>query len=172
MSIAVVKRSVVSLIVAAVLVATTALIAFSQGTGSGQPIAFNHKKHSENNVSCAVCHPFYAMAAKAGIPNVQVCRKCHEDVVYVSTEKTKLLNYIKRQVEIPWRQVNEVPQHVLFSHKRHVVAGKLECLKCHGNMSEIAFPLTEPSIKLTMDKCIECHKTVFKNPNECLACHR
>ena len=106
------------------------------------------------------------------MPNVEVCKRCHEDVVYVSSEKSKLLKYVNAREEIPWQQVHYVPQHVLFSHKRHVVAGKLECSQCHGDVAQVAAPITKPAVKLDMDACIDCHRKAYRNPNECLMCHR
>lgn len=164
--------SVVLLLASVVLIAIVAVVAFPGSGEVKQPIAFNHKKHVENNVSCAVCHQFYDKSAKAGIPDVEICKRCHEDVVYVSSEKQKLLHFVNAREEIPWQQVYEVPQHVLFSHKRHVVAGKLECSQCHGDVAQIVAPITTPAVKLDMDGCIDCHRTAYKNPNECLMCHR
>ncbi len=165
-------RRIVLLLVAAGLIAAVALLAVYGNGEQSQPIAFNHKKHFENNVSCAVCHQSYAKSYKAGMPNVEVCKRCHEDVVYVSSEKSKLLKYVNAREEIPWQQVHYVPQHVLFSHKRHVVAGKLECSQCHGDVAQVAAPITKPAVKLDMDACIDCHRKAYRNPNECLMCHR
>lgn len=153
-------------------IALAAFLAWFQSEGGAQPIAFNHKEHFANNVSCAACHRFYTQSMKAGIPGVDVCRRCHEDVVYVSSEKEKLLKYVNEEEEIPWQQVYRLPDHVLFSHRRHVVAGKLDCAICHGDVTQAAAPITKPMINLDMDGCLKCHRTVYQNADECLACHR
>ncbi len=147
------------------------VLAFHCG-GRTQPIAFNHKKHFENNVGCAVCHQFYEKSTRAGLPGVEVCKRCHEDVLYVSSEKQKLLHFVNAREEIPWQRVYEVPQHVLFSHKRHVAAGKLECSQCHGDVAQSVGSITTQTVKLDMDGCIDCHRAAYENPNECLMCHR
>ena len=163
---------IVRLVAAAGLFALVAVLFLSENEEQRQPIAFNHKTHFDNNVSCAACHQFYGRSPQAGFPGVEVCQGCHEDVLYVSSEKKKLLKYVTGLEDIPWKQVYQVPEHVLFSHKRHIVAGKLECSRCHGDVAQVAAPITKPAINLDMDACIECHRTVFRNPNECLQCHR
>lgn len=148
------------------------LLFITYSSGKKHPIAFNHKKHVENNVGCIVCHRFYEDHAQAGIPDVDVCMRCHEDVVYVSSEKEKLLSYSSSRKKIPWLQVYSVPDHVLFSHRRHVIAGELECEKCHGDVAGMIEPITIRVRNLSMDDCITCHSEVYKNPNECISCHR
>ncbi|HAL56233.1 MAG TPA: hypothetical protein DCP63_07115 [Bacteroidetes bacterium] len=157
---------------AIVLIGATILLAFHSAGDRTQPIAFNHKKHAENNVDCHVCHRHVLESEKAGMPGISVCARCHEDVVHVSPERKKLQTYVSAQMEIPWKTVYDVPQHVLFSHKRHVVAGKLGCPECHGEVSGMSSPFTEPLTDLGMDACVDCHRTLYKNPHECLHCHR
>ena len=154
------------------LALVVAMYALAVSKQRSQPIAFDHKKHTENNVDCIVCHQLYTKSAKAGIPEVQVCRKCHEDVVYVSPEKAKLLKQIQDRGEIPWQRIYRVPPHVLFSHRRHVVAGKLRCAECHGDVARMSSPITSEAITLNMKRCIGCHRANYSNQNECLACHR
>ncbi len=140
--------------------------------GKSHPIAFNHKKHADNNIRCIECHRFYENNARAGIPNIDVCIRCHEDVVYVSSEKQKLLSYISSYESIPWLRMYTVPDHVLFSHQRHVIAGKLDCTKCHGDVAQMIEPIIARARELSMDDCISCHDDVYENPNECISCHR
>ena len=165
------NRQILSLVLVGLIV-VAAVVAFSGSDGARQPIAFSHKKHAENNVTCGVCHKFYDRSAEAGLPGVGVCNGCHEDVVYVSLEKEKLLRFASALEEIPWRQVYEVPQHVLFSHERHVGVGKIGCSQCHGDVAKAAAPITKQAVKLGMDECIDCHRRTYANPNECLMCHR
>ena len=88
------RSTIVPVLITAGLIAVAAVFVFSSGQELGQPIAFNHKKHTENNVICTVCHQFYTQSAKAGIPGLGVCKRCHEDIIYVSSEKEKLLKYM------------------------------------------------------------------------------
>lgn len=143
----------------------------------GQPIAFNHQKHIQNNVKCFTCHQYYADHAMAGIPGVAVCVTCHEDVVYLTPEKEKIQAYYRGGEEIPWKQVYFVPAHVYFSHKRHVTFGGIDCTECHGDATKWTRPLTEPEVRFDMDTCIECHRkmqdrTQLADVYNCNRCHR
>ena len=139
-----------------------------------QPIAFNHKKHRDNNVPCIVCHRFYKEEKRAGIPPVNVCITCHEDVIYPTPEKIKIQNYFSQHKAIPWQQVYKVPGHVFFSHRLHVNRGNLACKSCHGEVGQLEQPVIKQLIPLKMKYCIDCHKTVetIDNPYECIRCHR
>lgn len=139
-----------------------------------QPISFNHKKHTQNNVPCTYCHRYYQTSRTAGIPGKAVCRTCHEDVIYLTAEKEKIRNYLSGPSPIPWQQVYRAASHVFFSHRLHVVSGGLACENCHGKVAEMDQPLTEQTVPLKMQTCISCHEKVssIDNPYECIRCHR
>ncbi len=139
-----------------------------------QPIAFNHKKHVDNNVSCRFCHRFYEKSTVAGIPSVQICVTCHEDVIYLTPEKAKIQQYYRQGKPIPWKQIYRVKQHVYFSHRLHVVKGQLDCALCHGQIARMTRPVEDQPIPIKMDFCIDCHRKVetIENPDECIRCHR
>ena len=149
-------------------------------TGAGQmnqPIQFSHALHSKNNVKCLVCHPYYETTARAGLPGVETCRRCHEDVIQVGPEERKIEAYYQSGREIPWKRIYRVPSHVFFSHRRHVALGRIECRICHGEVAALREPVAEPLKALKMDDCIDCHrrqqeKTSIRNVNECIRCHR
>jgi hypothetical protein len=151
--------------------------ASSHAGASGQPIAFNHQKHIQNNVQCEVCHQYYAKSNIAGLPSVRVCIRCHEDVIFLTPEKEKLQRYSRSGEEIPWKLVSSVPPHVYFSHKRHVTFGKIECSACHGDAAQWTSPPTEPAVPLDMNMCINCHQQMREKTNlvdvyNCNRCHR
>lgn len=178
------------------------LVVFFTQTGSGaeirQPIAFNHKKHTQNYVTCEVCHPLYKDHARAGIPGVKICIRCHEDVIYRTQEKDKIQKYRESGREIPWSRVyrikpdfygldrffygipNKVIGHVYggtnpiyFSHRRHTSIGKIECKKCHGDVANREEPITQPFVEFDMDRCISCHQAQEKKVSvDCADCHR
>lgn len=154
-----------------ILVATTL---FSGRPEIQQPIAFNHKKHKDNNVPCNYCHRFYETNRVAGIPPVSVCVSCHEDVIYVTPEKAKIQKYYREHIPIPWKQVYKAASHVFFSHRLHVTKGGIACESCHGNVADFEKPVTTQPVLLNMKNCIKCHETVdrIENPNECIRCHR
>jgi len=157
-----------------IVVLVAALFLFTADEKVTQPIAFNHKKHYDNNVTCNVCHRFYNTEYRAGIPPVTVCLTCHEDVIYTTPEKAKIQNYARQHKAIPWRQVYKVPAYVFFSHRLHVKQGSLACESCHGAVWQREQPVTKQLIPLKMKLCIGCHQNVkrINNPYECIRCHR
>ncbi|HEA66654.1 MAG TPA: hypothetical protein ENI07_07530 [Desulfobacterales bacterium] len=177
------------------------VVVFAQTGSIGkihQPIAFNHKKHYQNHVSCDVCHPLYKDHERAGIPGVGICLRCHEEIINRIPEKDKIQNYRESGSEIPWIRVyrirpsfygldtllrgipNKVIEHVYggkdsiyFSHRRHVIFGKIDCSNCHGNVTDMEKPITRPSLKMDMDRCMSCHQTQQEEVSvDCVVCHR
>jgi hypothetical protein len=138
-----------------------------------QPVAYSHKVHIENaGLHCTDCHTHAEDNASATVPSLEICQNCHSsDPVSKSPEELKVLKYVAEKKEIPWVRVYKVPDHVYFSHRRHVTKGKLECSLCHGNMNEQAIPVSSPFLPVTMKNCMNCHKE-HKVTNDCLACHR
>ncbi|RKY95189.1 MAG: cytochrome C [Ignavibacteriae bacterium] len=138
-----------------------------------QPIEYNHKIHVEEaDLICIDCHLSVETMSSAMIPNIEICQECHSDEPFTdSPEEIKLLKYIEEEEHIPWQKIYSVPDHVYFSHRRHVSIGDLECSNCHGNVEELESPAPYPSWEPTMDNCIDCHKQ-YKVTFDCLSCHR
>jgi Cytochrome c7 and related cytochrome c len=163
-----------------------------------QPILFNHKKHVQRHVLCKDCHFLYERHSKAGIPGVQRCVRCHEEVIHKTEEKDKIQKYRASGKEIPWTRIylikpdiygldrpfagipNKVLGHVYggkdrfnFSHRLHTIIGKVECLNCHGDVGNMDKPITKSAVKINMDYCVSCHKSQGKEVStDCAACHR
>jgi hypothetical protein len=158
---------------AAILIITIIWTVFGAHHTIIQPIAYNHKVHIEEaGLSCVDCHSTVETMPAATIPNIEICQDCHSDEpISDSPEEVKLLKYIDEGKEIPWQKIYWVPDHVYFSHQRHVTIGELECANCHGNVEELIEPSSYPIQIPTMDNCIKCHKQ-HKVTNDCLACHR
>ena len=156
------------------LVAGVLLLFFLIGLGVGskteQPIAFNHKKHLDQGLECDACHRFYKTQAFSGLPDLNTCLECHKEPVTKSPEEEKIRQFQKKGEEIPWKRLYREPDHVFFSHRRHVVLGKLRCETCHGDIAQRERPPTKPWVKMTMNWCMDCH-TKNKVTNDCLACH-
>ena len=137
-----------------------------------QPILYSHKIHVEKNgLACPVCHVQALSQQKASIPNIEVCKGCHEEAMTESREEAKLVGYIKRNERIPWIQVHRVPGHAYFSHRRHVAIGKIDCSQCHGNVGAMSLPFTKPHVRIKMAFCIDCHDRK-RATTDCAACHR
>lgn len=157
-----------------VLIMLFVWFAFYYGTDDEiQPLAFNHKIHIEGaGLQCADCHLYVDKLPSASIPRLEICQNCHSgDPISESLEEKKLLTHISEGTEIPWKRIYKLPDHVYFSHRRHVVGGEMECSVCHGNVAEMTSPILNAAIPLTKENCMRCHKE--RNvTNDCLTCHR
>ena len=138
-----------------------------------QPIVYNHKLHIEEvELTCIDCHIYVESLPSATIPNISICGECHSDEPMTdSPEEAKLIKYIEEGKQIPWQRIYYVPDHVYFSHRRHVSIGELECINCHGNVEELTEPAPYPVWIPTMNNCIDCHKE-NKITYDCLVCHK
>ncbi len=145
-------------------------ISSSQSLKSKQPIQFNHKIHKEAGIECSNCHIYFKEQKFSGMPPLSICLECHKDSITKSPEEEKLRKLFKEGKEITWEQIYKQPDHVFFSHRRHVAIGKIDCKDCHGPVGESEKPLTKPWVKMTMKWCMDCH-TKAKANNDCLACH-
>ncbi len=137
-----------------------------------QPLAFNHRLHIEDaGMECTDCHLYVLTGSRATIPNIEVCVDCHEETSTESATEARLVEHVQAKTLIPWQKVNRVPDHVLFSHRRHAAIGKIECATCHGAVAERSTPVSRPAVDLSMDACQECHRQSGVS-NDCLLCHR
>lgn len=155
-------------------VVTVVAVVILMGTGSGknapeQPITFSHKIHAGNiKIPCLYCHVNARRSTVAGVPSVQLCMGCHENIAMDEPEVQKLLGYWTRKEPIPWVKVYDQPDFVYFSHKRHIRKG-IACTECHGPV-ETMDRIEEVGV-LDMDRCVSCHKE--RNASiDCLTCHK
>ena len=146
------------------------LVGLGLGSRPDQPIAFNHKKHLDQGVECITCHPYSKEQTFSGMPTLAICLGCHKEPVTESPEEEKIRQFEKKEEEIPWKRLYRQPDHVFYSHRRHVVLGKIECQTCHGNIGQSEVPPSKPWVKMTMKWCMDCH-TKSKVINDCNACH-
>jgi len=146
------------------------LIGSGIGLKDGQPISFNHKRHQEQGVECLTCHPYPKEQNFSGMPTLTTCLECHKEALTKNPEEEKIRQFQKRGEEISWKHLYYQPDHVFFSHRRHVALGKIECKTCHGNIGESEKPPTRPFVQMTMSWCMNCH-VKNKVTNDCLACH-
>jgi hypothetical protein len=128
-----------------------------QGYQPAQPINFSHKVHAgDNQIQCLYCHSAADKSRVAGVPAAEVCMNCHTQIRKDTPEVQKIANAISQNRSIEWLKVNDLPDHVAFSHSRHVTAG-LRCQQCHGPIE------TEDRVSqadtLSMGMCVSCHRT-------------
>ena len=148
-----------------------------------QPIPFNHRIHAgENHIGCTACHAYAERGPVAGIPSMARCQGCHkfvkedEKAPAVTAEIQQLLQRLEEGKAIEWVRVHRLPDHVFFTHQRHVLAG-VRCQTCHGEVEGMeAVRQVSP---LTMGWCLECHRhKQAENPaalarlTDCWTCHK
>lgn len=154
-----------------------------------QPIDFNHAVHVEEvDDGCESCHYFREDGTFSGIPDLESCMECHEDVIGASEEEEKFVaEYVVPEREVPWLVYSRQPDCVYFSHAPHVIAGKMECAECHGHIGESEHARVyeenrisgysrdiwgknisglghEPWERMKMDDCAKCH--AMENVNQ------
>lgn len=147
--------------------------AFTSRDEKTQPLAYNHKSHIDNaSLTCTDCHVTVESSPSATIPSLEVCSTCHSDQpISESGEEKKLLEFVAKGISIPWQRVYSVPDHVYFSHRRHVTKGGLDCKVCHGEVKELITPVSTQFLPTTMENCMKCHREQNVT-NDCLSCHR
>ena len=135
----------------------------------------NHAVHIARDLECVDCHTGVETHAAAGVPAIAICAECHDDPEYsmVRSENGKhILAHVLKGEEPWWPSVHALPDHVVFSHRRHVAIGKIDCKECHGNMeSATTLPVEPVRGILTMDGCMECHERSGASLH-CAACHK
>ncbi len=148
-----------------------------------QPIRFSHRVHAgEAAIGCASCHAYADRGPVAGIPSMARCRGCHKFVKRdaESPAITKELEVLTRKLEenavIEWVRVHRLPDHVFFTHKRHVSSG-VACRECHGDIERM--DVVRQVASLSMGWCLECHRRKQEERpleraglTDCSTCHK
>lgn len=122
-----------------------------------QPIPFSHKLHAgQYKMDCRYCHTGAYKSTNATIPPMNVCMNCHS---VVDVQNHPYIQWLKTAYKegkpIEWVRVYELPDHVRFNHKRHVLKG-VTCETCHGNVKEME--VISQETPLTMGWCLQCHR--------------
>lgn len=137
-----------------------------------QPLPFNHNLHvDEHELECTDCHTQATEHPRATLPGIDICQDCHMESLTETALEDQLLAYTTENREIPWQRIYRVPDHVYFSHRRHVTLGNVPCAVCHGDVPALTEPPQYPLVPVTMDRCMTCHEE-HQLTNDCLACHR
>lgn len=128
-----------------------------QGYEPVQPITFSHRLHAgDNQIPCLYCHSAAEKSKVAGIPAAETCMNCHKRVLKDSPEVQKIARAIEENRPIEWVKINDLPDHAVFNHSRHVVAG-IKCQQCHGPVETM--DRVSQFGTLSMGDCVKCHRT-------------
>jgi hypothetical protein len=156
-----------------------------------QPIEFPHDVHAgKMGINCLYCHTYARRSAVSGIPPLQKCIGCHENIDSVKDKPRikKLFEYWETKRPIPWKKIHNLPDFVRFDHERHVQRFYFQqekpiqevCALCHGDVKTMT--VAEKVAPLTMGWCASCHEQDHKvdsvsaktsnGPNDCSYCHK
>jgi cytochrome c7-like protein len=106
-------------------------------------------------LKCTTCHSGAEKVERAAFPKVEQCKACHTAASW-------------KAPAIPTQRVYRLRDFVVFSHARHVSVAKVECARCHGEVSKADVVTLE--VEHTMKSCMDCHRE-RKATNECNVCH-
>lgn len=160
-----------------ILVLTLILLMMVYGKSNGleaysaprQPIDFFHRVHAgDKGISCEFCHRTVRTSAFAGMPETELCMRCHRVIIPQHWEIQRLHGYWNRHEPVPWVRVNRLPGFVFFDHHAHVTHG-VQCAVCHGSVVEM--DRLHQTAPLSMGWCVACHRS-HNAPSDCWTCHR
>ena len=155
-----------------ILLVATALAVSFRTPAVTQPVAFNHRKHTEQlKIACQLCHQYDATGAHAGLPSAQTCVMCHQVRQGTSPEAARLTVLLARGDPLRFNKLFHLPPYVYFTHRRHVGIAKLPCEKCHGAIALTERPPERPLVGIRMRVCLGCHQDKGQSV-DCVACHR
>ena len=142
---------------------------WQQAAAPKQPIDFPHTVHAgQLGLACDFCHTSVGQSPRAGVPPLEKCLSCHRAIAVDRPEIKKLLGHWQDKKPVIWSKVHVLPDHVYFTHVRHIKAG-LDCAACHGGVKEMKRVRQVRSLE--MGWCVNCHKTLGA-PRDCATCHK
>lgn len=130
-----------------------------------QPIEFSHKIHVEKSKTpCELCHIYARRSTVSGVPPMSLCYGCHKYRLIPGSDDRvrkaifKLLEIEKQGRPIKWKKIYDLPDHIYFSHKRHIQVG-MDCTDCHGEIfKHDTLSMKTMITDLSMGWCLKCHK--------------
>lgn len=147
-----------------------------------QPIQFTHKLHVGLGIQCLYCHPGALRGPSPGLPTINKCWGCHQQVAKTAT--SPLLQPMRDLIDpatgkpkagFVWVPVAQVPDFVHYNHRPHIAAG-LNCENCHGDLTKMTI-YENPQV-MNMGWCLNCHKQKAGDDKEklvkltdCGTCH-
>lgn len=152
--------------------ALTLLVGCSDGEPPpGQPIAFSHRTHSDEGISCDRCHQGAETQAEAGLPPLSSCAVCHRRrAIPDHPEVVKFMTNLDAGEPVLWRKVHVIPQSAMvhFKHNAHMRAG-IDCSTCHGDVAGMTVARQVVDVA-NMGWCLSCHRENDASV-DCLTCH-
>lgn len=160
----------VVVLVVLLLVVVFALLFGRASAQPEQPIAFSHKNHAvDRQIACLYCHRGADEGYVAGIPPLETCMGCHQNVGLANDRVAVLRAYYGNNQPVQWTRVTFLPDHTVFAHRPHVLVAGISCLDCHarGAPPERWFESFSPG----MAWCTTCHAERGAS-TQCYTCHK
>lgn len=137
-----------------------------------QPVAFNHRVHTERlKLECRLCHQYVTTGAHAGLPDTKTCALCHQVRQGTTAESARLTTLLAHGDTLVFRKLFHLAPYVFFTHGRHVGVAQLDCKNCHGAIALTDRPPARPLVTIRMAVCLGCHAQRGQS-TDCVACHR
>jgi hypothetical protein len=157
-----------------VLVVAGAYFGLTRALGApAQPFPYDHSAHVQNGVPCLFCHPGALYGKSAGLPTLQKCQGCHNNLGASKPGLQAWADYARQHAQVEWVPVAIQPDFVYFSHRPHITAG-LNCEQCHGDVGQMK--AAEPQKNQNMGWCLDCHKRLAPDKavklTDCITCHK
>jgi hypothetical protein len=166
------KPRILLLFGGALLITVAVAEGLRQGPPVRQPIAFNHHKHtSDLGLACDFCHKYVRTGAHAGLPGAETCGMCHQAPQGTTAEAARVTQLLAAGDPLRFNKLFGLPDHVFYTHRRHVGIAELECSSCHGEIAGTERPPARALVRMTMDACMDCHRERGQTL-DCNACHR
>ena len=148
----------------------------AEDPASGEAFPYNHQKHIAAGVECVFCHPGVLNGAVAGVPSVQKCVGCHQNIQVTSKEGQAnvdlLMHYWDAGRPLQWEKTYDQPDFVYFAHRPHIAAG-VNCENCHGDVSQMS--VVRLAYRINMGFCLQCHRRQAPGKVDrlvsCATCH-
>jgi len=140
-------------------------IGVDQGYMPIQPIHYSHKIHAgDNQIECQYCHSSANKSKHSGIPSLNVCMNCHENIAeyngdedlekgytrdFYTNEIKKLYkavgwdensqSYTGETEPVKWVRIHNLPDFVYFSHAQHVSVAGVDCQNVMAQLKKWKF---------------------------------
>jgi hypothetical protein len=96
---------------------------------------------------------------------------CHRAPQGDSAEAARVTELLEAGDPLRFNKLFRLPDHVFYTHRRHVGIAELECSNCHGAIAETERPPDRALVRVSMDSCMDCHRERGQTL-DCNACHR
>ncbi len=134
--------------------------------GSPRP-EFDHGIHLDKGLECTDCHETSEDEVAAGMPTLETCMDCHEEIDAKKPADKRVAAWITQPGGEPaWSDVTDVGNEVIFSHVAHYE--DVDCDECHVDIESSERVTSD--LRVDMDACMECHAESDAS-NACETCH-